>query len=125
ALADQPVVEAAGRGEHRALYACGAVFSLVAEGVQRRATGGDWFDFLKPLIDASREDGVLTRKEWLDALDAVSGDPSLRRDMETLLDEGSPRAGEVVAGLLERSGVASRREDGRVVLVAAPDAPRG
>ncbi|TAJ56078.1 hypothetical protein [Brevundimonas sp.] len=125
ALADQPVVEAAGRGEHRALYACGAVFAMAAEGVQRRATGGDWFDFLRPLIDASRVDGVLTRKEWLDALDAVSGDPSLRRDMETLLDEGSPQAAELVAGLLERSGVAARREDGRVVLVAAPDAPRG
>jgi hypothetical protein len=115
-LADEPVVEAAERGEHRALYACGAVFALAAEGAQRRATGGDWFDFLRPLIDASREDGVLTREDWLDALDAVSGDPSLRRDMEMLLDEGAPEAGEVVAGLLERAGVAFRREDGRVVL---------
>lgn len=115
-LADEPVAEAAGRGEHRALYACGAVFALTAEGAQRRATGGDWFDFLKPLIDAGRADGVLTRDEWLDALDAVSGDASLRRDMETLLDAGSPRAAEVVAGLLERAGVTVRREDRRVVL---------
>ena len=115
-LAVQPVVEAAERGEHRAHYACGAVFAMVAEGAQRRATGGDWFDFLKPLIDASREDGVLTRDEWLDALDAVSGDASLRRDIETLLDEGSAQAGEMVAGLLGRSGVAMRREAGRVVL---------
>ena len=115
-LADEPVVEAAGRGEHRALYACGAVFALAAEGAQRRASGGDWFDFLKPLIDASREDGVLTRDEWLDALDAVSGDPTLRRDMEALLDEGSPEAAEVVASLLERADVAVRREAGRVVL---------
>lgn len=111
-----PVAEAAGRGEHRALYACGAVFALAAEGAQRRATGGDWFDFLKPLIDASRADGVLTRAEWLDALDAVSGDATLRRDIELLLDTGSPEAAERVAGLLERSGVAVRREDGRVVL---------
>lgn len=115
-LADEPVTEAAGRGEHRAHYACGAVFAMAAEAVQRRTTGGDWFDFLKPLIDASRADGVLTRDEWLDALDAVSGDASLRRDMETLLDRGSPEAAVVVAGLLERSGVAVRREDGRVVL---------
>ena len=115
-LADDPVIEAAGRGEHRALYACGAVFAMAAEGAQRRATGGDWFDFLRPLIDASREDGVLTRDEWLDALDAVSGDASLRRDMELLLDAGSPEAGDVVAGLLERAGVAARREEGRVVL---------
>lgn len=115
-LADQPVVEAAERGEHRANYACGAVFAMVAEGAQRRATGGDWFDFLKPLIDASRADGVLTRDEWLDALDAVSGNRLLRQDMETLLDEGSPLAAELVAGLLGRSGVPLRREAGRVVL---------
>lgn len=115
-LADAPVTEAAGRGEHRALYACGAVFGMVAEGAQRRSTGGDWFDFLSPLIDASREDGVLTRDEWLDALDAVSGDRLLRQDMETLLDEGSPLAGELVAGLLGRAGVPVRREAGRVVL---------
>lgn len=116
-LAVAPVTEAAGRGEHRALYACGALFAMTAEGAQRRATGGDWFDFLKPLIDASRADGVLTRKEWLDALDAVSRDASLRRDVETLLDGGSPQAGELVAGLLERAGVPVRREEGRVVLI--------
>ncbi|WP_292028796.1 hypothetical protein [Brevundimonas sp. UBA2416] len=115
-LADEPVVEAAGRGEHRALYACGAVFGMVAEGAQRRATGGDWFDFLRPLIDASREDGVLTRAEWLDALDAVSGDPSLRRDMEMLLDEGSPQAGDIVAALFDRSGVAYSRDEDKVRL---------
>lgn len=114
--ADEPVTEAAERGEHRANYACGAVFGMVAEAAQRRATGGDWFDFLRPLIDANRADGVLTRDEWLDALDAVSGDLSLRRDMEALLDQGSPQAADVVAGLLERAGVAMRLEAGRVVL---------
>ncbi len=115
-LADAPVTEAAGRGEHRALYACGAVFGIVAEGAQRRATGGDWFDFLRPLIDASREDGVLTREEWLDALDAVSGDVTLRRDIELLLDEGSPQAGDIVAALFDRSGVANSRDGDKVRL---------
>jgi hypothetical protein len=115
-LADAPVVEAAERGEHRANYACGAVFALVAEAAQRRATGGDWFDFLKPLIDASREDGVLTRDEWLDALDAVSGDPSLRRDMETLLDHGSDDPAAILQGLFDRSGVAWRRDGGQTRL---------
>ena len=114
--ADEPVTEAAGRGEHRANYACGAVFAMVAEAAQRRTAGGDWFDFLKPLIDANRADGVLTRDEWLDALDAAAGDLSLRRDMEMLLDQGSPRAADVVAGLFERTGVAMRLEAGRVVL---------
>ena len=89
---------------------------MAAEGAQRRATGGDWFDFLRPLIDGSRADGVLTRDEWLDALDAVSRDPTLRRDMEGLLDAGSPQAAEAVAGLLERAGVAVRREGGRILL---------
>jgi hypothetical protein len=104
-FADQPVSTSVDRGEFRAHYACGAVFALVAEAAQKRATGGDWFDFLRPLIDGSREDQVLTREEWLDRLDAVSGDPSLRADMETLLDQGveDPRA--VVNGLLERAGV--------------------
>lgn len=114
--ADEPVTEAADRGEHRANYACGAVFAMVAEAAQRRAAGGDWFDFLKPLIDANRADGVLTRDEWLDALDAVSGDASLRRDMEMLLDQGSADPAAVIARLLDRSGVPYRMEAGKVVL---------
>ena len=115
-LADEPVAEAAGRGEHRANYACGAVFALAAEAVHRRAAGGDWFDFLQPLIAANRADGVLTRDEWLSALDRASGDPALRRDIETLLDEGSDDPGGLVAAVLDRAGVAHGREDGRIVL---------
>ena len=115
-LADEPVAEAAGRGEHRANYACGAVFSLAAEAVQKRATGGDWFDFLKPLIDANRADGVLTRDEWLAALDQASGDPALGRDIETLLDEGSDDAAGLVAAVLARAGVPHRRDGERIVL---------
>lgn len=105
ALADEPVAEAAARGEHRANYACGAVFALVAEAAQRRATGGDWFDFLRPLIDENREDGILTRDEWLDRLDAVSGDATLRSDIEALLDHGAENPAAVIEGLLQRSGV--------------------
>lgn len=116
ARADDPVAEAAGRGEHRATYACGAVFAMVAEAAQRRATGGDWFDFLKPLIDASRADAVLTRDEWLTALDTVAGDPEVRRDIEALLDQGAPDAAAVIARLFDRAGVAYGLEGGRVVL---------
>lgn len=115
-LAGKPVAEAAGRGEHRAFYACGAVFALTAEAVQKRADGGDWFDFLRPLIDASREDGVLTREEWLSGLDRVSGDPQLRRDIETLLDEGAEDTAGVIAALFDRSGVPFRRQGERVIL---------
>ena len=48
------------RGEHRAYYACGAVFAMAAEGV----TGGDWFAFLKPLLDASADDKFKVKTEW-------------------------------------------------------------
>ncbi|MBA4804175.1 MAG: hypothetical protein H2038_05940 [Brevundimonas sp.] len=115
-FADQPVSTSVDRGEFKAHYACGAVFALVAEAAQRRATGGDWFDFLRPLIDASREDEVLTRAEWLDRLDAVSDDPSLRADMETLLDRGTEDAAGVISGLLERAGVLTAAEEGRLRL---------
>lgn len=116
-LAVKPVTGAAGRGEHRALYACGAAFALAAEGVQKRTEGGDWFDFLRPLIDASRADGVLTREEWLAGLDRLSGDPELRRLVEVLLDEGAEDAAGVIAALFDRAGVPSRRDGGRVILI--------
>lgn len=108
------VSEAAERGEHRAYYACGAVFAMVAEAAQKRRDGGDWFDFLRPLIDANREDGVLSRPEWLAALRQASGDPSLIRDVERLLDEGATDPAAVIARLFERTGVTHRR-DGDVV----------
>ena len=116
-LAGQPVAEAAGRGENRAVYACGAVFALAAEATQKRATGGDWFDFLQPLIAANRADGVLTDDEWLSALDQISGDPALRRDIEILLDEGADDPADRIAALLARAGVTHRREGSRVVLL--------
>ncbi len=104
-FADQPVSTSVDRGEFRAHYGCGAVFALVAEAAQKRATGGDWFDFLRALINENREDQVLTRAEWLGRLDAVSGDPSLRADIEAMLDRGveDPRA--VVTGLMARAGI--------------------
>lgn len=114
---DRSVVTANQRGEQRAFYACGAVFALAAEGAQRHATGGDWLDFLKPLINDNRRDGVLSRDEWLDALTAVSRDPSLRLDIERMLDKGAPDPAAVVARLFERTGVAFRMEAEKVVLL--------
>lgn len=116
-LAIQPVAEAAGRGEHRAFYACGAVFALAAEASQRRDDGGDWFDFLRPLIEANREDQTLTRAEWLAHLTAVSGDASLASDIELILDSGDPDPWAAIASLFARAGVAyTLDEEGRVVL---------
>ncbi|QYC08864.1 hypothetical protein [Brevundimonas nasdae] len=110
------VADAGQRGEHRAYYACGAVFAMAAEGAQKKRTGGDWFDFLRGLIDANRADGVLTREEWLSALTRASGDPTLRLDIERLLDQGAANPSAVIARLFERTGVAFRMVDGQVVL---------
>ena len=115
-LAVRPVIEAGQRGEHRAWYSCGAVFALVAEAAQKKAAGGDWFDFLKPLIDAGRADGVLTREAWLSRLTEVSGDPTLRTDIETLLTAGAADPGAVIARLFDRTGVAYRVVDGKIAL---------
>jgi len=92
---------AADRGEHRAYYACGAVFALVAE----TKSGRPFSAFVRGLLDSNRADGVLTRDEWLDALDAVARDPAIRADIETLLDRGSPAPKPALAALLRRAGI--------------------
>ncbi len=89
------------RREHRAYYACGAVFALLAEA----KSGRPFSAFVRGLVDANREDGVLTRDEWLDAFDIVARDPSLRRDIETLLDQGSPAPKPALVSLLRRAGI--------------------
>jgi len=112
----KPVATAEARGEHRAYYACGAVWAMAAEGAVRQRGGADWFDFLKPLIDANRADGVITREEWLSALTAASRDRSLRLDIERMLDDGVRDPGAVIGRLFDRTGVTYRRDGGRIVL---------
>ena len=101
------------RGEHRAYYACGAVFALAAEVV----TGGDWFAFVKRLLDANADDKVVTRAEWLGELAARPGGWALVADIEALLDVGADDPRIVVERLLRQAGVSVRREGGRVVLL--------
>ena len=95
------VASAEDRGEHRAYYACGAVFALIAEA----KSGRPYSAFVRGLVDANREDGVLTRAEWLDAFDGVAREPSIRADIETLLDRGAPQPKTVLASLLRRAGI--------------------
>ncbi len=114
---DKPVVEAGDRGEHRAYYACGAVFAMAAEGAQARHGGGDLFDFLRPVLMANREDGVLSRGEWLDALTRVSADPSLAATIERMLDQGAADPAAEIASLFSRAGVPHRAENGKVMLI--------
>ncbi len=113
--ANGPIATAADRGEHRANYACGAVWGLAAEAAMR-ARGGDWFDFVRGLLDANRTDGIVTRDEWLTALTRASGDPTLRDGIERMLDQ-TPDAVTEIARLFDRAGVAYRQADGRIVLI--------
>lgn len=115
-LADEPVSTAHERGELRAYYACGAVFAMVAEGLQKQRTGGDWFDVLRPLIDANRADEVLTREEWLASLSALAGDTGVRGNVEQLLDRGASDPAAVIERLLKRGGVPVQRSNGKLTL---------
>ena len=98
--AGRSVVTAAGRGELRANYACGAVFWMIMEAVAEK----DVFAVLADLIGDNPE-GVLTRQEWLDHLDLVSNDMSLSYDIEVLLDRGAADPAILIASLLKRAGV--------------------
>ncbi len=111
--AGRGVARALERGEHRAYYACGAVFALVAEGASRRP----FHAFVRTLIEANRRDRTVTRAEWLAALDRVSRDRTLSRDIGVLLDAGAADPKAAIASLFARSRVPfTRRADGMPVL---------
>jgi hypothetical protein len=90
------------RNETRAYYACGAVFGLIAES----ASGRSFFSFVKKIIDANRADGIVSRAEWLAALDVASRKPELSRDIARMLDRGVPDPKAFIASLFTRAGVA-------------------
>ena len=100
-LAPRGVESARDRGEHRAYFACGAVFGLVAEA----GSGRSFYRFVRRLIDANRAKGMVTRSDWLDLLDDATRKPQLRRDIEQLLDHGAGDAAEFITALLEDAGV--------------------
>lgn len=114
----KPVGTAYQRGEHRAYYACGAVWGLVIEAAQKARTGGDYFDVVRGFrTGPAGADGKLSRDEWLTQLTRLSGDPSLAVDIARMLDQGVGDPSAVLARLFDRSGVAYRREAGRIVLL--------
>jgi hypothetical protein len=84
-LAHGPVASAIERGEHRAYYACGAVFALVAE----KANGGDFFAFTRRLVDVNRTEGVLTGDEWLAALSRLTGSRRSAGIIRGMVDRGA------------------------------------
>ena len=99
------IASAEDRNEQRAYYACGTVFGLVAEAASHRPFGA----FVRRLVDAHRGDRVLTREEWLAALDRVSHDPSLSAGIARLLDHGAADPKAAIAALFTRAGVAFTR----------------
>jgi hypothetical protein len=68
-------------GDFRAYYACGALIALAAE----KASGGDFADFVKTLIERDGADGTVTRAEWLALLDERS--PGMLAAVNALLDD--------------------------------------
>jgi hypothetical protein len=75
-------------GDFRAYYACGAIIALAAE----KASGGDFADFVKTLIERYGADGTVTRAEWLALLDERS--PGMSGAVGKLLDtrQADPQA---------------------------------
>jgi hypothetical protein len=100
------VASAEERNEQRAYYACGAVFSLVAESSSHRP----FIAFVHKLVEDNRRDRTVSRADWLAALDQVSGDPSLSRDIGTMLDHGAADPVAAIAALFTRAGVAFARD---------------
>lgn len=113
-FARQPLASAGDRGEHRAYYACGAVFAMAAESAERARSGGDFIDFIRLLIDANRRDGVITRDEWMQHYLARSGTPERARIMQQIIDTGVADPQAAIATLLADWNI--QRDGNRVVL---------
>ena len=112
----KPVASAGERGDHRAYYACGAVWAMAFEAARKARDGGDYFDVIADFQRGEGRDGVLSREEWLSALTRTARDPSLRLDIDRMLDQGVGDPGAVIGRLFERTGVRHRVEGGKIVL---------
>jgi hypothetical protein len=107
--AGRGVASAEQRNEHRAYYACGALFGLIAEAASHRPFAA----FVRDLIEANRADRVVTRGDWLAALDRATDDPTLSADIAVLLDQGAEDPKAALAALFARAGVGfTLAEDG-------------
>ena len=109
-LAVKPIATAIERGEPRANYACGAVFSLAAE----KASRGDFYGFVRNLIAAGRATHSVNSNQWLTALDTTAGNRTLSPPIRKLIFDGSPKPAADLAALLKAAGI-SYRLDGNGV----------
>ena len=114
---DAPVASAGERGDHRAYYACGAVWSLALETARQRVDGGDFFDMVADFQRGSVGDGVLSRPEWLAAMTRVAGDPAPAEAIAQMLDDGVADPASVLAGIFAETGVAHRLDGETLTLL--------
>ena len=114
---DKPVAAAGERGEHRAYYACGAVWALAMETAQKRRDGGDFFDIVARFQTDNADDQTLSRAEWLAAMTRTAGDAAPAGAIARMLDQGVADPAAVLAGIFDRTGVAYRLDAGRLTLV--------
>jgi hypothetical protein len=104
------VESARDRNEHRAYYACGVVLGLVAEGASRKP----FHVFVRRLVDDNRADALVSRADWLTALETQSRDRTLARDIVRLLERGDADPAAMIASLFKRAGVAFELDERRL-----------
>lgn len=103
------------RGEHRAHYACGALFWLALESWSLRAGEGDMLALVRR-FDGQQTDGVLSRADWLAELTRLSGSDAAAIQVARWLDQGASAPASELAAFLRAAGVAARAEGGRLIL---------
>jgi len=101
-LAGRPVATSLERNEPRSNYACGAVFALVAE----KASGGNFYAFVRRLIDANRADRELTAAEWYATLDRASGSPRHSAAIRQMVESGSREPSSAIARMFANARIA-------------------
>lgn len=115
-LMTRGVESAPERGEHRAHYACGALFWLALEGWSLRAGEGDMLALARRLREQNAGDGILSRADWLAELTRLSGSDAAAAQVARWLDGGADAPAAELAALLTAAGVAARAEGERLVL---------
>ena len=89
---------------------------MVAEAAARRNGDGDFYGFVRGLIDANRSDQVVTKDEWLATLTRTAGDATLERDIRGMIETGVADPAATLASLFTRVGVPFERSDKGLLL---------
>lgn len=118
ASATKPVARAGERHDGRTVYACGATFALAAAGAQRRQGGGDYFDFLLPLLAAHRSDRAIGHADWLAHFAATTGGGETAATTRAMLDTGVADPVATLATLFRQTGVPCSRNGDTLTLAA-------